>query len=142
METELDELYQTLIREHSKKPKNFGKIECHCHHQKGKNPSCGDEIDIYIDIDKNNIKNINFTGEGCALCIASTSILTETLKGKDIKEAIEIITNFIDFIVREHPIKIKKLTILGGVRNFPLRVKCVLLGWRTAESILINHKTV
>ena len=132
---EIDELYQSMVLEHSKKPRNFGTIE-NSLHAKGKNPSCGDEIDLYMLIENEKIKDVKFKGEGCALCIASTSIFTELIKNKEVNETKDTISSFIKFITKEENIKIEKLKIFESVKNFPLRVKCVLLGWRTAESIL------
>lgn len=133
--SELDELYQTMVLEHSKKPRNFGNLE-NSLYAKGKNPSCGDEIDLYMHIEGNCIKDIKFKGQGCALCIASTSIFTDLVKGKDSYKATDTINEFIDFITKEKEINIEKLKIFEGIKKFPLRVKCVLLGWRTAESLL------
>ncbi len=133
--SELDELYQTMVLEHSKKPKNFGTIE-NSLYAKGKNPSCGDEIDLYMQIEDEHIKDIKFKGQGCALCIASTSIFTDLIKGKEVEKANETIEEFVNFITKEKDIHIEKLKIFDGIKKFPLRVKCVLLGWRTAESLL------
>lgn len=133
--SELDELYQTMVLEHSKKPRNFGTLE-NSLYAKGKNPSCGDEIDLYMHIEGNYIKDVKFKGQGCALCIASTSIFTDLVKGKDSNKATETINEFIDFITKEKETNIEKLQIFEGIKKFPLRVKCVLLGWRTAESLL------
>lgn len=133
--SELDELYQTMVLEHSKKPRNFGTLE-NSLYAKGKNPSCGDEIDLYLQLDNNHIHDVKFKGQGCALCIASTSIFTDLIKGKEKEKANEIITEFVDFITKEKETNIEKLKIFEGIKKFPLRVKCVLLGWRTAESLL------
>jgi nitrogen fixation protein NifU and related proteins len=133
--SELDELYQTMVLEHSKKPRNFGTLE-NSLYAKGKNPSCGDEIDLYMHIEGNYIKDVKFKGQGCALCIASTSIFTDLVKGKDSNKATETINEFVDFITKEKETNIEKLQIFEGIKKFPLRVKCVLLGWRTAESLL------
>lgn len=140
---ELMELYQMLIKEHSKKPKNFGELICDCcHHQKGKNPSCGDEIDLFIKLEEYQITDIKFTGQGCALSIASCSLMTEELKNKNVSEANKIIENFIQNILDENNAKEidGKIYLLTNVKNFPLRVKCVLLSWRSAENILNKVK--
>lgn len=140
---ELNELYQSLVFEHSKKPRNFGAIECSCH-TKGKNPSCGDEIDLYVktDVNQSIIEDIKFTGEGCALCIASTSLMTQAIKGKDIITATNTVQNFIHFIVEDNTLneEYEPLHIFSGVKNFPLRVKCVLLGWRALEKSINKIK--
>ena len=96
---DLNNLYQSLVLEHSKKPRNFGSLQCSCH-TKGKNPSCGDTIDLYVKTDesKSSIEDIKFTGEGCALCIASTSLMTQAVKGKSLDESNKMVHDFIEFI--------------------------------------------
>lgn len=141
---ELNELYQALVLEHSRKPRNFGEISCSCH-TKGKNPSCGDEIDLYVKVDSNHqkIEDIKFTGEGCALCIASTSLMTQQVKNKNIENAEQTVKDFIDFITTDKTLDedYEPLHIFDGVKNFPLRVKCVLLGWRALETNLKKNKS-
>ncbi len=141
---ELNELYQSLVLEHSKNPRNFGKIEYACHHTKGKNPSCGDEINLYVKSEKNNslINEIKFTGQGCALCIASTSLMTQITKNKTLAESEKIANDFINFIVNDVELSedYEPLHIFKGVKNFPLRVKCVLLGWRALEKSILEIK--
>jgi nitrogen fixation NifU-like protein len=142
---ELNELYQTLVFEHSKKPRNFGEIECSCH-TKGKNPSCGDEIDLFVKTneEKTTINEIKFTGQGCALCIASTSMMTQAVKGKSLLNSEIAVKEFINFIIEEDHIldeKYEPLHIFKGVKNFPLRVKCVLLGWRALEKSIQKVKS-
>lgn len=133
---ELNELYQTLVLEHSKRPRNFGTLECSCH-SKGKNPSCGDEVNLFIkpNPEKTVIEDVKFNGEGCALCIASTSLMTQAIKGNSIEECEKLLNEFISFITEEKELneKYEPLHIFQGVKNFPLRVKCVLLGWRALE---------
>lgn len=140
---ELNELYQTLVLEHSKRPRNFGKIECSCY-AKGKNPSCGDEIDLYLKPNSSNdiVEDLKFTGEGCALCIASTSLMTQKIKNKSVIEAKEIVQEFISFIINETKLSNKNepLGIFNSLKNFPLRIKCVLLGWRALEKLLNDLK--
>jgi len=134
--SELNELYQSIIIEHSKRPRNFGHIEC-SYHTIGKNPSCGDEVNLYIKTDdnKSRIEDIKFNGEGCALSIASASLMTQLVKGKTLIDSKDIINSFINFIVNNETLdeKYKLLHIFDGVKNFPLRVKCVLLSWRALE---------
>lgn len=140
---DLNNLYQSLVLEHSKKPRNFGSLQCSCH-TKGKNPSCGDTIDLYVKTDesKSSIEDIKFTGEGCALCIASTSLMTQAVKGKSLDESNKMVHDFIEFIVSEKQLsqEYEPLHIFQGVRNFPLRVKCVLLGWRAFEKSISQIK--
>lgn len=140
-EEELNHLYQSLVLEHSKKPKNYGEIECSCH-TKGKNPSCGDEINLYVKSNNSHIEEIKFTGEGCALCIASTSLMTQMTKNKSLIESEQTVNDFINFIVNNSDLaeKYEPLHIFQGVKNFPLRVKCVLLGWRALEKSISQAK--
>lgn len=144
----IEELYQSLILEHSKRPRNFGTLEkCTCH-QKGKNPSCGDELEIFINVDENNLINdIKFHGQGCALFMSSSSLMTQLIKGKDTLEANKILLEFIDFILEDDIIlnsDYEPLHIFENIKNFPLRVKCVLLPWRTLEYSLhtSNNKMI
>lgn len=140
----IEELYQSLILDHSKKPRNFGILDsCTCH-QKGKNASCGDELDIYVAIDDEHIINdIKFNGAGCAIFVSSASLMTQLLKGKTVTEAIKILSEFIVFIIDDDMIlneDYAPLHIFENVKNFPLRVKCALLPWRTLE-YLLNKQT-
>lgn len=143
MEQELlDELYESLVLEHSRKPKNFGKLTCTCHSQKGKNPSCGDQLELFLSIDNNIIVDVKFTGEGCALSMSSASLMTQAIKGKSVTEAKKILSQFVSFINEEGELEeqYEPLHIYKNVNKFPLRVKCVLLPWRTLEKLVeVNH---
>ncbi len=134
---EMNELYQSMVLQHSKKPKNFGKIECSCHSY-GKNPSCGDELNIYMDIKNEIIENISFIGEGCALSVSATSLLTEKIKGKNIEDTKKLLNDFSLFITDgiELDKSLEPLHIFKGVKNFPLRIKCVMLSCRTIQNII------
>ena len=137
---ELDELYQSLIFEHSKKPYNFKKIShCNCS-QIGKNPSCGDKLEIFVNINQNKIQDISFIGEGCALSMASASFLMKKIEHLSLEEAKSIINRFIEFILNKGNLidSDEPLHIFYNVNKFPLRVKCVLLSWRTMEKILLD----
>lgn len=139
MEQELlDELYESLILEHSRKPRNFGKITCSCHSQKGKNPSCGDQLELFLLIENDIVQDVKFEGEGCALSISSASLMTQAIKGKTVIEAKKILYQFIHFINESEDLdeEYEPLHIYKNVNNFPLRVKCVLLPWRTLEKII------
>jgi nitrogen fixation NifU-like protein len=137
----INELYESLVLEHSRHPRNFGKLECNCHIQKGKNPSCGDEITLYLGIENNLIKNIKFEGQGCALCMSSSSLMTQGIKNKTIPEAKEFLCSFIDFIVKETELneKFEPMHVYKNIHKYPLRVKCVLLPWRTLEKSLEDY---
>jgi len=139
MEKELlDELYENLVLEHSRKPINFGKLTCNCHSQKGKNPSCGDQLELFIDVNNNLIKDVKFEGEGCALSISSASLMTQAIKNKNVDDVKKLLNQFILFINENKELDedYEPLHIYKNVHNFPLRVKCVLLPWRTLEKII------
>ena len=141
---ELDEMYNDLIMEHSMNSYNKKKLETCDLCEKGHNPNCGDEIEIQIKLggeNKDIIEDMAFTGHGCAISQASTSIMIDTLKGKTIKEAKEIIETFIEMIKRETKSdeELKKLEdaiAFKNVSNMPARVKCALLAWHTVEGML------
>lgn len=135
---DLNELYESLVLEHSRKPRNFGKLTCCCHSQKGKNPSCGDQLELFLLIENNFIIDVKFEGEGCALSMSSSSLMTQIIKGKSIIEAQKIFNQFILFIVENNELEeiYEPLHIFKNVHRFPLRVKCVLLPWRTLEKII------
>ena len=138
---DLTDIYNDLIMEHSMNSYNKKKIENATYSQMGHNPNCGDEIEIQIKINGNVIEDMAFTGHGCAISQASTSIMIDTLKGKTIEEAKEIIKTFIDMIKREtqNEEDLKKLEdaiAFKNISNMPARVKCALLAWHTIENIL------
>ena len=138
---ELNDVYNELIMEHSMNSYNKKKLENPDYSEMGHNPNCGDEITLEIKLDGNVIKDMAFSGHGCAISQASTSIMIDTLKGKTIEEAKEIIKTFIDMIKREETDEenLKKLEDAIAFRNvshMPARVKCALLAWHTIEDIL------
>ena len=141
---ELDEMYNDLIMEHSMNSYNKKKLDSCDFCEKGHNPNCGDEIEIQIKLggeNKDIIEDMAFTGHGCAISQASTSIMIDTLKGKTIKEAKEIIETFIEMIKRETKSdeELKKLEdaiAFKNVSNMPARVKCALLAWHTVDGML------
>lgn len=137
----LDDVYNELIMEHSMNSYNKKKLSCASFCELGHNPNCGDEIEIEIKLDGDIIEDMAFLGHGCAISQASTSIMIDTLKGKTINEAKEIIKTFIDMIKRETKDEedLKKLEdaiAFKNVSNMPARVKCALLAWHTIEDIL------
>lgn len=138
---ELSQMYNELIMEHSMNSYNKKKLEKADYSELGHNPNCGDEIEIEIKLDGNTIEDMAFTGHGCAISQASTSIMIDTLKGKTVEEAKEIIKTFIEMIKREitDEEQLKKLEdaiAFKNVSNMPARVKCALLAWHTIEDIL------
>jgi nitrogen fixation NifU-like protein len=141
----LKELYQEIILDHGKNPKNKKKINGFNKEAKGYNPLCGDKVHVFLKLDKNKkVQEISFEGEGCAISIASASIMTETLKGKEFDIAEKIVENFLNMIKNNEKIKInnlnedQKTTIasLSGVREFPMRVKCATMAWHTFVSAM------
>jgi nitrogen fixation NifU-like protein len=145
---DLRELYQQVILDHNKNPKNFGKIEPANRTAEGYNPLCGDRIDLYLQVEDGIIKDISFEGAGCAISKASASVMTTVLKGKSLAEAEQLFKKFQKLITSEPGAEpdlneIGKLAIFCGVREFPLRVKCAGLAWHTMVAALKNeNKTV
>ncbi len=142
---ELKELYQEIILDHGKNPRNFGKCKNFTSDAKGHNPLCGDKVHIYAQLDnEKKILDISFEGEGCAISLASASILTDILKGKDFNVAKTIIDNFLNLIKENKLITVnsledsQKTTLmsLSGVKDFPMRVKCATMAWHTLSSVL------
>lgn len=140
---DLNDVYNELIMEHSMNSYNKKNLENADFSEIGHNPNCGDEITLQIKLDGDVIKDMAFTGHGCAISQASTSVMIDTLKGKTVKEAKEIIKIFIDMIKREtvDEEELKKLEdaiAFKNVSHMPARVKCALLAWHTIEDILNN----
>ena len=138
---DLTDIYNDLIMEHSMNSYNKKKIENPTYCEMGHNPNCGDEIEIQLKLNGNVIEDMAFTGHGCAISQASTSIMIDTLKGKTVEEAKEIIKTFIDMIKREtnNEEDLKKLEdaiAFKNISNMPARVKCALLAWHTIENII------
>ena len=142
---ELKELYQEIILDHGKNPRNKGQCDKYNHEAKGHNPLCGDKVQIFLKLNsKKKVEDVSFEGEGCAISLASASILTETLKGKDLNVAKLITNDFLNMIKNEIKFTVnslnedQKTTImsLSGVKQFPMRVKCATMAWHTFVSAL------
>ncbi len=148
MDNELRELYQQVILDHNKSPRNFKKLETANHYAEGFNPLCGDRIDVYVKLEGNKIEDISFVGSGCAISKASASLMSTMVKGKTIEEAEEIFEKFHHLITGKMDEEINadevgKLAVFAGVREFPARVKCASLAWHTLVSALKEkNKTV
>ena len=145
----LKQLYQDIILEHGKSPRNLGKCEGYSHEAKGYNPLCGDKVHVYLKIDTGKkVENLTFEGDGCAISLASASIMTELVKGKSFDEAKEIMNAFLDMIKNTSKIQSNhldedqktKLMSLSGVKQFPMRVKCATLSWHTLNSAIKGKK--
>lgn len=139
--SDLDELYQEIIMEHNRKPRNFRKLEDANRSADGYNPFCGDKITLYLKVDGGVISDIGFVGSGCAISRASASMMTQSVKGKSKAEAQEIFDAFHKMLTRAlgadfDASKLGDLEILSGVSEFPTRVKCASLGWHTLNAAL------
>jgi nitrogen fixation NifU-like protein len=139
MNAELEELYQQVILDHSRRPRNFGDLAdgVHVH---GDNPSCGDEIDLSVKFTPTgDVEDLKFKGHGCAISQASASLMTMKLKGKPRAEAETMLNAFHDLVTKEvadPPKQLGDLRLMAGVRKFPQRVKCAMLAWRAFEQSL------
>ncbi|HSD64432.1 MAG TPA: SUF system NifU family Fe-S cluster assembly protein [Ignavibacteriaceae bacterium] len=148
MEEELRELYQQVILDHNKSPRNFRKLESANHYAEGYNPLCGDRIVIYVKLADNKIEDISFQGSGCAISKASASLMSTMVKGRTIEEAEKLFDKFHHLITGKMNEEIDndevgKLAVFAGVREFPSRVKCASLAWHTLNSALKEeNKTV
>jgi len=142
---DLKQLYQDIILEHGKSPRNLGKCKGYNHDAKGFNPLCGDKIHVYLKLDKEKkVENLSFEGEGCAISLASASIMTEIVNGKSFTDVKDIKKTFLDMVKSKSEIlstrlddeQKTKLMSLSGVKQFPMRVKCATLSWHTLFSAL------
>ncbi len=140
MSPELEDLYQQVLLDHSKRPRNFGEIAAGAVHVHGDNPSCGDEIDLHVRFGpEQEVAEIKFTGQGCAICIASASMMTMKLKSRTRAQAEELVEAFHALVTGSaaNPVAgLGDLQLLEGVRKFPQRVKCAMLAWRAFQQAL------
>ncbi len=144
---DLKELYQEIILDHGKNPRNLRKAENFNKDAKGHNPLCGDKVHIYLKLDENKkVQDISFEGQGCAISMASASIMTDLVKGKDEHEVKEIVEDFLEMIKEKDYLNNNileenektKLMCLSGVKKYPMRVKCATLSWHTLTSAINN----
>ena len=142
---ELKELYQEIILDHGKNPRNKGKCDGYTNDAKAHNPLCGDKVHIYLKLDKDkNIKSLSFEGEGCAISLASASILTDTIKGKDLFFTKKLTEDFLNMLKTKSKITLNSLSedqtttinSLSGVQEFPMRIKCATMAWHTLLSAI------
>jgi len=142
--TELGDLYQEVILEHSKAPRNFRRPASANHEAEGYNPLCGDRCTVYIDMDGDKINEIGFQGSGCAISRASASMMTQMVKGKTKAEAVKLFEQFHNLVTgKDDTAKagdLGKMAVFGGVSKFPARVKCATLAWHTLQSALEDEK--
>jgi nitrogen fixation NifU-like protein len=139
--SDLRDLYQEVILDHTKHPRNFGALEHPTHRATGSNPLCGDQLILTLDVESGRVRDARFAGKGCAISTASASLLTEAVKGKTTAEAHDLFHRFHDAVTAPRDTEpdlesLGKLAVLAGVREFPMRVKCASLAWHTLEAAL------
>jgi len=146
---DLKQLYQDIILEHGKSPRNLGKCEGYSHEAKGYNPLCGDRVHVYLKLDTGKkVENLTFEGDGCAISLASASIMTELVKGRSVNDVKEIMSAFLNMIKNTSEMKSNhldedqktKIMSLSGVKQFPMRVKCATLSWHILNSAMEEKK--
>ena len=144
---DLKDLYQEIILDHGKNPRNLGKFENFNKDAKGHNPLCGDKVHVYLKLDEDKkVQDISFEGQGCAISMASASIMTDLVKGKEEYEVKEIVKDFLEMIKEKDQLnniildenEKTKLMCLSGVKKYPMRVKCATLSWHTLTSAIDN----
>jgi nitrogen fixation NifU-like protein len=145
--SELSELYQQVILDHNKKPRNFRKLATANHHAEGFNPLCGDQLTVYLQLEDETVKDISFEGSGCAISKAAASMMTQAVKGKSKQHAEQLFSEFHKMVTGALDEKttlnqLGHLQIFSGVREFPVRVKCATLAWHTLQAALTNKETV
>lgn len=138
--SELRDLYQDVILEHSKAPRNFRELPAANHKAEGFNPLCGDRFTVYVTTEGDAIRDITFQGSGCAISKASASMMTQSLKGKNKEQAAKIFERFHNLVTGQESsngdAELGKLTVFSGVSEFPVRVKCATLAWHTLQAAL------
>ena len=143
MSADLTELYQQVILDHNKRPRNRGKLPTANRVAHGDNPSCGDQCSVYLRLDGDRIADISFDGSGCAISMASASLMTTQVKGKSSAEAAELYKKFHEIVVTgKEPEEISDLAAFAGVHAFPARIKCATLGWHATLEALKGEPAV
>ena len=145
--SELSDLYQEVILDHNKRPRNFGELPGCDHQAAGNNPLCGDRLTVFLVIEGDRVAEVSFQGSGCAISTASASLMTEVVRGKSIEEVERLFHAFHDLltgdpsVAGEAPPELGKLAVFAGVREYPVRVKCATLAWHTLQAALENRAT-
>jgi nitrogen fixation NifU-like protein len=137
--SELRDLYQEVILDHNRQPRNCYVMDCANRTADGHNPLCGDTVKVYLKIKDGIIEEISFQGSGCAICTSSTSLMTESVKGKPVEEARKLFDGFhhmLTGVADEQGIELGKLKVFEGVREYPVRVKCATLAWHTLNAAI------
>ena len=145
--SELSELYQQVILDHNKKPRNFHKIDTANHTAEGFNPLCGDQLTVYAQLEDGTLKDVSFEGSGCAISKAAASMMTVAVKGKTRQDAETLFNEFHRMVTGDldeesEPNDLGRLKIFAGVREFPVRVKCASLAWHTLKAALNDQSLV
>ncbi len=144
MSSDLRELYQSVILDHNKRPRNFRKPECANRSAEGINPLCGDQLVVYLNVEDGIVKDVGFNGTGCAISTASASLMTQTIKGMKIGDVEHLFEGFREMVTADPQSgasseELGKLSVFSGVREFPMRVKCATLAWHAMSEAL--HET-
>lgn len=127
-----DDLYQEVVVDHKRAPRNFGTLPAPTHQARGTNPQCGDDLSVQLEVEQGRVRDIRFQGQGCAICIASASMMSEAVKGREVEFARQLQQRFRAVLTGEldpEGAQLGKLISLAGVRRYPSRIKCALLGW-------------
>jgi nitrogen fixation NifU-like protein len=143
--SELSELYQEVILDHNRRPRNFRVIDSPSHHAEGYNPLCGDRLSLFVMVEGDRIVDVAFQGTGCAISKASASLMTDALKGRTVGEARELFERFHRMVTTPPDRSVEdlgKLSVLAGVREFPVRVKCASLAWHTLKAALAREDRI
>lgn len=135
-----DDLYKEVILDHFENPRNYGELNPHTHRERGANPLCGDELELFLNLKGETIEDLSFQGKGCSISQSSASMMTELVKGKNKGEALAILQKFKRSILEDKTEEFSEdeadLESLLGVKKYPVRVKCAVLSWNTLEQIL------
>jgi nitrogen fixation protein NifU and related proteins len=137
--SDLSDLYQEVILDHNRRPRNFHRLDEASHHAEGYNPLCGDRVTVFVKVDDDRIADVAFQGSGCAISKASASLMTDRLKGCTVREARDLFERFHTMVTTPPDREVEdlgKLSALAGVREFPVRVKCASLAWHTLKAAL------
>ena len=143
--SDLNELYQEVILDHNRRPRNFRTIEGASHHADGHNPLCGDRLSLYVQVAGGRIADVAFVGSGCAISKASASLMTDAVKGQPLADVEDMFQRFHRMVTTppDQPVEqMGKLSVLAGVREFPVRVKCASLAWHTLKAALDREAAV
>jgi nitrogen fixation NifU-like protein len=142
--SDLNDLYQEVILDHNKRPRNFRVLDDATHVAEGYNPLCGDRLSLYLKIEADVVADVGFQGSGCAISKASASLMTDALKGRGVAEARDLFERFHRMVTTPTDADVEdlgKLSALAGVREFPVRVKCASLAWHTLKAALVRKQT-